>query len=122
MWWLDPNLRRGWEFEAELTEREPVPDAEMVARFFAADSVAPEVPSEVRQIFARYMEYPAEKLLPDDDFAFFWVELDMIDLIEELESRFGISISKPEAERTPCTIRAVSLLVTSKAGGPGVTL
>jgi hypothetical protein len=116
MWRLDPSLRRTREYEAELATREPLPDADMIARHFAMDDVAAEVPSRVRRVFAKHMDYPAEKLLPDDDFAFFWAELDMVDLVRELESGFGIAITNAEAERTPCTIREVSLLVASKAG------
>jgi hypothetical protein len=67
-------------------------------------------------MFAKLTAYPAEKLLTDDDLMFFWADLDPAVLFEKLESRFGISISREEAERPPCTIRAVSLLVASKVG------
>lgn len=70
--WLDPCQREGRKFEAELTTREPVSDAEMVARYFATDEVAPEIPAKARRVFAQYMPYPAEKLLPDDDFMFYF--------------------------------------------------
>ena len=114
MWWLDPSLRRRREFQAELATREPLPDAEMVTRYFADDVGTAEVSAEVRRVFARHMEYPAEKLLPDDDLLFFWAELDMAEFVEELQSGYGISISPLESELTPCTIRAVSALVASK--------
>jgi len=113
VWWLDPNLRRGRKFEAELSVREPLPDAEMVSRYFASDNVAPEVPPMERRIFAKHTEYPAEKLLPDDDLTFFWVELDMVELLKELESEFGITITDALARHTPCTIRAVSRMVAN---------
>ena len=115
-WWFDPDLRRWRAFDTEIEVREPVPDNEMISRYFAEDDVSPDVPANVRRIFARHMDYPAEKLLPDDNFAFFWAELDMVDLIRELESRFGIAITQADAEPTPCTIRAVSTLVANKLG------
>ncbi len=118
LWRLDPNLRRFRQFDHELAAREPLPDAEWVARYFATDDVPPHIPPQVRRVFAKQMCYPAEKLLPDDDFALFWAELDMADLIEELESEFGIVLSISDTERIPCTIRAVSLLVASKVGVP----
>jgi len=115
IWWLDPNLRRKREFALELTHRTPLPDAEFVAQSFDSCNLDPEIPSKVRQIFAKHMEYPAEKLFADDDFTFFWAELDMVDMVREIESRFGVQFPNVEIERTPCTIRAVSLLVAHKA-------
>jgi acyl carrier protein len=114
MWWLDPNQRRFRQYDQELATREPLPDAELVTRYFATDDVSPDIPPKVRRVFANYMLYPVEKLLPDDDFGLFWDELDMVDLIKELESEFGIVISRLDTERSPCTIRAVSLLVARK--------
>ncbi len=111
LWWFGPALRLFRQFDHELAAREPLPDAEWVARFFTTDDVPPEIPPQVRRAFAEHMDYPAEKLLPDDNFTFFWAELDMVLLLKELESGFGIVISKSDVERTPCTIRAVSLLV-----------
>jgi hypothetical protein len=116
MWWLDPDLRRGRKYEAELAIREPLSDEAMIRQYFAADDIDPEVPAQVRRVFAKHTEYPAEKLLPDDDLAFFWADLDMAELIEELESGFGFTITSAETKRTPCTIRAASHLVASKAG------
>jgi hypothetical protein len=77
MWWLDSNRRRGREFEAGLVARQPLSDAEMVSRYFAAD-------------------------------------LDMVALMEDLEADFAITIPDEEAERTPCTIRGVALLVARR--------
>jgi hypothetical protein len=114
MWWLDPNLRRQRKYEAELKDREPLPDEEMMTRYFATDDGPSKVPAQVRRVFARHMEYPPDKLLPDDDLAFFWAELDTAELIEELESEFKITISQAEAEQTPCSIWAVSLMVARK--------
>ncbi len=114
VWRLDPNLRRGREYEAELATREPVSDEELVSRYFATCALDSEVPVRVRRVFAKHMAYPTQKLLPDDDLEFFWAELDMVELVEELESGFGIVITQADTERTPCTIRAVSLLVASK--------
>ena len=116
VWWLDPNLRRQREYEAELKDREPLSDTDMVARYFVETDVPAEVPGQVRRVFARYMEYPADKLLPDDDLAFFWAELDMAELVEELESEFEITITQAEAEQTPCSIWAVSMMVARKTG------
>ena len=117
VWFLDPNLRRGRVFTVELATREPVSNEELFARHYAPDEITYDVPGRVRRVFARHMDYPAEKLLPDDDLMFFWDELDMIDLIRDLEQEFGIEITKADVETvTSCTIRAVSHLVSRKAG------
>ena len=116
LWRFDPDQRRFRRFDSQLANREPLPDAELVARFFATDSVPPKIPPQVRLLFASHMGYPAEKLLADDDFALLWAELDLVELIEELESGFSIDLSNSDVERTPFTIRAVSLLVASKVG------
>jgi hypothetical protein len=113
---LDPDLRRCWQYEAELATREPLSDAAMIRRYFAEDDIDLEVPAQVRWVFAKHTGYPAEKLLPDDDLAFFWADLDMAELIEELESGFGFTITSADLKRTPCTIRAASHLVASKTG------
>src|SRR6516165_8386764 len=99
------------QFEAELKDRESVPDEELVSRYFDERATAANVPGEVRRVFAKHMGYPADKLFPDDDLTFFWAELDMVDLINELESVFEIRFCREELARTPCTIRAVAILV-----------
>lgn len=117
VWRFDPNVRRWREYKAELAVLQPTSDADLVSGYFAAGEADPNVPADVRRVFAKHTGYPSAKLLPDDDLAFFWAELDMADLINELESSYGIAITDEDAERTPCTIRAVSRLVSEKAFG-----
>jgi hypothetical protein len=119
MWRFDPGLRRHAEFVTELAAREPVDDDALFDSYFALGQygegrMSPELPGQVRQLFAKHMGYPADKLRPDDDLAFFWAQADMGDLIEELESAFGVEFTDEDVERTPCTIRAVSLLIETK--------
>ena len=116
VWLLDPNLRRGREFTAELATREPVADDDLFGRHFSPAETGPEVPGRVRRVFTRHMGYPAEKLLPDDDLSFFWNEADAVDLIRDLEREFGIEITVADvATLQSCTIRAVAHLVSRKA-------
>jgi hypothetical protein len=112
--WLDPNERQARTFEAALAARPPVPDAELVARYFDAGGVPPAVPPAVRRVFAEYTGYPAERLMPDDDLAFVWAELDAAEFVAELEDRLGVAFRPSEEALTPCTIRAVSELVARK--------
>jgi acyl carrier protein len=95
----------------ELRQRVPVPDDELVPRFFPDTGMSPEVPIRIRMLFAEWLGYPVDRLLPDDDFAFILDDLDAAPLIEELERLFGIIISEADAEATLPSIRSVSELV-----------
>jgi acyl carrier protein len=111
VWLFDSNLRRGRVFQAELRERAAVPDEELVAQFFPDAGMSAEVPIRIRRLFAEGRGYPADRLLPDDDFGFILDELDAAPLLEELEGMFGIVIPAADAEATLPTIRGLSELV-----------
>lgn len=113
--WLDPDLRRSRRYEKELAAHEPTPDSDFMVRHFTPGEVALDVPVFVRRAFAKHTGLPAEMLLPDDDLALIRAEMDASELIAELESAFGVTFSPSEVEQTPCTIRAVSFLVTRMA-------
>ncbi len=115
VWWLDPDLRRARSYEKELAAREPTSDGDFTARHFTSGEESPDIPAFVRRVFAKYSGLPAEKLLPDDDLGFVWAETDASELIAEIEAAFGVTFSPSEVEQTPCTIRAVSFLVTRMA-------
>jgi hypothetical protein len=110
VWFLDP-LR--W-YEKKLAAREPLSDASMIEQYFATGCVPPDVPRKVRQIFAKHMACPAEKLLPDDDLNVFWNDFDMSGIIGELEVAFQVKIIEKDCEGTPCTIRSVAELISRK--------
>jgi hypothetical protein len=115
VWLFDWSFRRGRAFMAELTARLPVPDDKLFDQYFANEEMGIDIPWRVRRIFAKHMNYPANKLLPDDDLSFFWNDLDMIDLIRDLELEFGIEFTDADISSVPnCTIRAVSRLVSHK--------
>jgi acyl carrier protein len=109
-WWFDP-LRH---FEANMAARESLTDSAMFATFFEREAIPSEIPIRIRQILAKHMEYDATKLRPDDDLNVYWNEFDMIDVFNELEAGFGITINNRDAEGTTCTIRSISHLVFSK--------
>jgi acyl carrier protein len=114
--YLHRDARQARRYEAELAARDPISDDGLFRQCFGAGEVAPDVPGQVRRVFAKHMDYPAEKMLPDDDLRFFWADLDMVELIRELEAAFGIEITDEDAERTACTIRAVAQTVSRKIG------
>jgi acyl carrier protein len=112
--WFHPDERRERQYKSLLVSREPVTDGQLTQQFFNAGEIASEIPGAIRSIFAKHMSYPAVKMLPDDDLNFYWNEIDMVDLVREVESRFGIFISDLDAKHCRCTIRSVSMLVESK--------
>ncbi len=93
--------------------RQPVSDEELLRRHFEAFETSAYVLGQVRTIIADHLEYPAEKLLPDDDLSH-WSELDMSHMIAELEHEFAIKFTDAELADTKFTIRAVTTLVTRK--------
>jgi len=118
VWLFDPQIRRWRRFKAELRRREPLPDDVLVSQYFVGSEIPADLPGRVRRLFAEHMGYPAEKLLPDDDFS--WEELDCSPLIKAIESEFAIEFTKGELELTAFTIRAVSALVAAKACLPRI--
>jgi acyl carrier protein len=108
---LDPVSRWAREFQRTVSARQPLSDEELASIFSTPETIDPRIPIRVRQMLAKHTGYPVEKLLPDDDLTPFWDELDALDLILDLEETFDIQIDTHEAERTRCTIRAVSELI-----------
>jgi hypothetical protein len=112
--YLSPNVRDERRYKATMASRNAVDDEELFGRYFGPDEVAANIPGLVRQIIAKEMGYPAEKMLPDDDLMFYWAEVDGIYLIREIEEMFGVEISQADAEQTMMTIRGISGLVHKK--------
>jgi hypothetical protein len=112
--WLDPTLKRLREFEAELDARAPLPDADLASPSIAEGDVPLDVLARVRQLFAKHMSYPPEKLLPDDDLGWWWAELDLYYLVKDLEREFGITIAPKDTATTPCNIRDFSAMIARK--------
>lgn len=110
--YFHPDARKARQYERTLAARDPLSDANLV-RWVSLDSpMSHDIPPGVRSAFAKLMEYPAEKIYPDDDFKFFWNELDLAPLIEELKERFQLTITNDDCQSvTKCTIRSVAEMV-----------
>jgi acyl carrier protein len=108
---FDPNQRAERRYNQQLKERGPADDEELLEAYFSPEEVDRDIPGQVRAILAKHMAYPREKMLPDDDLLFFWYDLDAVDLMIEIEERFGIKINDTDAEQTALTIRDISRLV-----------
>src|SRR5688572_16708518 len=81
VWRFDP-LRK---YEKLLFERQPLSDNEMIQRDFSSSTIAGTIAPRVREIFAKYMQYVAEKIHPDDDLQVYWHEFDMGEMVAEIE-------------------------------------
>lgn len=112
--WLHPDERAERAYKQLIAGRKPIDDDELL-KYFEPEEVAPDIPGSIRAMFARHMDYPAEKMLPDDDLRFYWNEIDAIDIVREIEAHFGIVITDQDTEQVRCcSIRSVSKLVQSK--------
>jgi hypothetical protein len=118
LWTLfDPDERRRKSFELQLTVREPVNDSEVHQRFFGSN-VPCTVAGSVRRILATHTGYPAAKILPDDDLIFFWRELDLVRVFNDLEEEFNIRITQSDIRRCTCTLRSFVDLVVRLSNSP----
>ena len=107
------------ELEQVFAGREPLDDSQLWERYFKQQGVAPETVVKIRQIFSDILEADFSRIRDTDDFskelAFFWDFDSMADveLVQELEDRFGITITNAEAERMK-TLRDIVLTVHDK--------
>jgi acyl carrier protein len=95
-------------------------DDDFYRRYFADGSVSKEVALGVRAAFIEHIPLDMRRLAPDDNFGrelqFVWSHdsLADVDLILDLEKRFGVSIGEAEAKET-LTMGDLIRLVDSKA-------
>jgi acyl carrier protein len=110
-WLLEPGER---EFNEAYRSRRPLSDEAMIEQFYRDSPIDPNVAVQTRAIFANQLQYERERLHPDDDFMFLFMELDAVELVRELEEAFGIEIPDSDSSKTVPTIRAISELVQRK--------
>lgn len=118
---LDPDTQQQRYFEKLLVERDPVDDVTLHRRYFDS-KMAFDIPGRVRRVLATHMDYPAEEMLPDDDLMFYWRELDLTYVFQDLERDFKIRIDHTDLKHRACTVRGFSELVNdlTKKGGHDV--
>jgi|ERR1041384_377434 acyl carrier protein len=84
--------------------REPLDAHQLWELYFRQYDVAPKTVAKIREIFSRMLEVDLSRIRDTDDFsknlAFFWDFDSLVDveLVQELEQQFGITITDAEAE------------------------
>jgi hypothetical protein len=118
LWWLlASEYRKIRIFETELHQRTPISDEEFATCYSLGGRDAPDVASRVRRVFAEHTGYPAEKILPDDDFWRFVADLDADALLKALEQEFAVTVPDAEAASMSPTVRSVSLAMAKLVQG-----
>jgi hypothetical protein len=107
-WMLGADGRKLRRFAAEVRARPPAPEEEFVSRHFRCEHVPDEVALRVRELFARFTGFPAENILPDDDFQAYLLGLED-DFVAALEDEFHITLPMGEAVQMRATVRSVAL-------------
>jgi acyl carrier protein len=98
-------------FNAEYRARPPMSDAKLIETYYKDSSIDPAIPVGVRRIFGEQLGYEPERLRPDDDFMFLFMELDAVELVTEIEEAFDVHISNEDLEKIKPTIRGMAELV-----------
>jgi len=114
---LHPDERRARFYEKQFSVRDALNDADLHRQYFTADMPL-QTPARVRRILAEHMGYPADKILPDDDFMFYWREIDLEDVFKDLEEEFNISVTQSEIRNSTCTVRSLADLVNRLSKSP----
>src|SRR5688500_7736007 len=119
MGWFNDSNERQQKLEHVFSGREPLDDLELWENYFRRLGVALDTVARVRRILSEILEADLLRIRDTDDFsrelAFFW-DLDSladVEIVQELEKEFHITITDPEAEAMK-TLRDIVLGVHAK--------
>jgi acyl carrier protein len=107
------------KLEGVFAGREPLSDGQLWERYFCQYDVAPETVAKVRQIFCKILDVDLSRIRDTDDFskelAFFWDfdSLADVELVQDLEKQFSVTITDAEAEAMK-TLKDIVLTVHAK--------
>jgi len=129
---LRQQLRRWFKGDEEACSsvfkgRPLLTDDEFYQRYFLNSKVQREVAIGVRRVFCEKVALDMRRLAPDDDFSrelsavWTYDSLGDVEVVLEIERRFGISISEEEA-RESLTMGGLIHLVDLKVKGRGGNL
>jgi acyl carrier protein len=127
MSWLnhisESEQKRG-KLEQIFAGREPLDDQKLWKIYFEQYGVAPETVVRIRQILTEILEADLSRIRDTDDFskelALFW-EFDSladVEVVQEIEMRFGIAITDEEAAAMK-TLKDIVLGVHAKISKSG---
>ena len=111
---LAPLARAERAFWAAYRTRMPISDDDFCAKEFPDLTTLRDVPCKVRTIFAEQLDLEVELLRADDDFLFYFAEMDAAELVMDVEERFDVVLNDTDLSSVPCTIRGATQLVLAK--------
>jgi acyl carrier protein len=126
-WYVDWSTRDDRALDRIFEGRALLSDDEFYDRYFSDGSVAREVAVGIRAAFIEHVPLDMRRLAPEDSFGrelqFVWSHdsLADVELILDVEKRFGVSISEQEARETltmGTLIRLVDRKVKEKKADP----
>jgi acyl carrier protein len=85
------------QFRREFSQRQLLDDGRFFDEFYAHTNVPAEIVRRLRPIYCKFFDLEVGKLRPQDrppEIA----DLDMIDLVQAIETEFGVTISDNDAE------------------------
>lgn len=126
-WYLDWSTRDDRALDRVFEGRSLLSDDEFYERYFPDGSVSKEVAVGIRAAFIEHVPLDMRRLAPEDSFGrelqFVWSHdsLADVELILDIEKRFGVSISEREGQETltmGALIRLVDRKVKEKKADP----
>jgi hypothetical protein len=102
------------KFRREFAQREPLDDARFFNEFYAATNVAADIVCRLRPIYCSHLDLEIGKLRPQDRPPEI-VELDGIELIQDIEAEFGVTISDKDAEHIDGSFDSIARYLASRS-------
>jgi acyl carrier protein len=97
--------KRKGEIDVAFAGREPLDEQAFYERYFQSPGIPADVVLKIPRILERDLDASMSRLLPEDDFTgnlkffFEYDELNSIQIVEDIEREFDISVSDDEASR-----------------------
>jgi hypothetical protein len=86
------------KFRREYEQRESLADTQFFNKFYAETNVPAHIACRLRPIYCKFFDLEVGKLRPQDRPPEY-VELDLVDLVQDIETEFGVKISDDDAEQ-----------------------
>ena len=105
------------KFQRELAERESLDDTEFFKQFYANTDISAHLVRRLRSIYCKQLGIEVGKLRPLDHHPML-AELDSTELMEEIESEFGVSISDKDAEAMDGSFDSIVRFLATRSRQP----
>jgi hypothetical protein len=103
-------------FERELKNRPQLDDDAFYEKFYAGTATPKEIPIRLRQLYAEQLGQPWANVLPQDNPARVYGDLDPADLLAEVAKEFAVPFSAEEMQRLDGSFDSVVKFLNEKVG------